>query len=79
MLLLYFSQLYNNNKILLLINNRLNQDCLGKRLFRNFKNTINFKIYRDIIPLITLLITKFSLIYMLYMSIIDLIILNYYN
>lgn len=75
MLFIYFSTLYNNK--LTLLKSRLNQDCLGKRLFRNMQNTINFKLYRDIIPLITLLITKFSLIYMLYMSILDLIVLQY--
>jgi len=55
---------YNNIKLFLFnitsvldnkIKNRLSQDCIGKKIFRNIANIINFKPRRDIILLITLM------------------------
>jgi len=65
-----------------IINNRLNQDCFGKRLYRNIKN-INIKLpwfikgKQDILPICTFIFANFylfSILYLIFLSILT----NYY-
>ena len=61
------------NRIKNKIKNRLNKDCFGKRLIIKIQNVINFKFTRDIIPLFTIIIAKFYLFIIIYISILDII------
>jgi len=55
------------------LKNRLNQDCLGKRLIKGIKNILKFKLHSEVIPIITLITAKLYLLLILYLSISDLI------
>lgn len=56
-----------------IVKNRFNQDCYGKRLFKDIQNFVNFKLSRDIIPLIIFITSKFCIFYILYMAILEII------
>lgn len=56
------------------IKNRFNKDCFGKRLFKNLKNIIHFKFTRDILPFLSLITAKLYLFFIIYLSLLDLII-----
>lgn len=70
----------NYNKIKSLIQNRLNQDCFGKRLIikiqlilNRIKVNSNFQFRRDILPLFLLISGKIYFLGIIYITILDLI------
>jgi len=61
----------NNN-----LNNRLSQDCLGKKILKNISNTINFNAKRDTLSLIIFTISSLYLALIFWFSILELILGN---